>query len=317
MSGPYFNLDVPPDGYAWWYVDGISDDGDARRLGHRLHRVGVFALVSLVGPQNPAESCCINVATYGPRRALHDDRPGRSRAAPVAATRLQVGPSSMHWTGDELIIDIDEISARRMVSRVAGTITLTPAAVTEVELPLTPDGAHVWRPFAPIGRHRGRPEPAGLALDRARLFRRQFRHPRAGGGFQLLDLGPVPAAATGRPASTTRPAATVSTWRGGRVSTRTGSAREIAPPPPRPLRAQSLWAVRRETRADAGYQPRQVKRDAGCAVLFPVAVRNPDRRRESRPGVHEALDLDRFRHAAAEADAGGAGAAPPGWDFDD
>jgi hypothetical protein len=25
---PCFDIDVPPDGYAWWYVDGISDDGE-------------------------------------------------------------------------------------------------------------------------------------------------------------------------------------------------------------------------------------------------------------------------------------------------
>ena len=26
-AGPAFNIDVPPEGYAWWYIDGISDDG--------------------------------------------------------------------------------------------------------------------------------------------------------------------------------------------------------------------------------------------------------------------------------------------------
>jgi hypothetical protein len=27
LERPCFDIDVPPDGYAWWYVDGISDDG--------------------------------------------------------------------------------------------------------------------------------------------------------------------------------------------------------------------------------------------------------------------------------------------------
>ena len=27
LERPNFNIDVPPGGYAWWYVDGVSDDG--------------------------------------------------------------------------------------------------------------------------------------------------------------------------------------------------------------------------------------------------------------------------------------------------
>ena len=27
MSGPDFNVAVPPSGYRWWYLDGLSADG--------------------------------------------------------------------------------------------------------------------------------------------------------------------------------------------------------------------------------------------------------------------------------------------------
>ena len=27
LERPAFNIDVPPGGYAWWYIDGVSDDG--------------------------------------------------------------------------------------------------------------------------------------------------------------------------------------------------------------------------------------------------------------------------------------------------
>ena len=27
LERPHFNIEVPPGGYAWWYIDGVSDDG--------------------------------------------------------------------------------------------------------------------------------------------------------------------------------------------------------------------------------------------------------------------------------------------------
>ena len=62
------------------------------------------------GRRDPANHCCINVATYGPGgRFTMTDR--GSKALRQTASRLEVGPSMMRWDGDALIIDIDEISA--------------------------------------------------------------------------------------------------------------------------------------------------------------------------------------------------------------
>ena len=147
-DGPCFHLDVPPNGYAWWYVDGISNCG--------TKAVSVIGFIGSVfspwyawsGRKDPANHCCINVATYGPGgRFTMTDR-GRA-ALNTTPDTFQVGPSSMHWTGRELIIDINEISSPPLISRVRGQITVTPHAVTNVELPLKPDGTHIWRPFAP------------------------------------------------------------------------------------------------------------------------------------------------------------------------
>jgi len=103
------------------------------------------------GRRDPQDHCCINVATYGPGgRFTMTDR-GRP-ALRQSRDRLQVGPSSMHWTGHQLVITVDEIGALPMVTPVRGTITLTPQAMTEVEVALTPEGRHLWRPFAPSCR---------------------------------------------------------------------------------------------------------------------------------------------------------------------
>ena len=64
---------------------------------------------------------------------------------------LTVGPSSMIWDEVEqsLIISINEVSSLPIISHVKGTIIVKPKSVTDVELPLTSTGTHIWRPFAP------------------------------------------------------------------------------------------------------------------------------------------------------------------------
>jgi len=57
---------------------------------------------------------------------------------------------------------------------------------------------------------------------------------------------------------------------------------------------RSLWAVARTTRADAGYQPHQVQNMLDAPFYSRSAVRTRLDGVET-VGVHEALDLRRFR----------------------
>ena len=63
---------------------------------------------------------------------------------------ITIGPSSMIWDDTEksLVISINEISSLPLVSHLKGTIVVKPKSITDVELPLTSDGTHIWRPFA-------------------------------------------------------------------------------------------------------------------------------------------------------------------------
>ena len=73
-----------------------------------------------------------------------------------------------------------------------------------------------------------------------------------------------------------------------------GSEAEVIDPPPEARLPRSLWAVRRQTRADPGHRPRQVK----AMLDAPFYCRSAVRTRidgEDTVGVHEALDLTRFR----------------------
>jgi hypothetical protein len=84
--GPRFDAAVPPGGYLWWYVDGLSDCG---RYG-----LSVIAFVGSVfspyyhwaGRRDPDDHVCINVALYRPggnRWSMTERGRGRCGATPA------------------------------------------------------------------------------------------------------------------------------------------------------------------------------------------------------------------------------------------
>ena len=243
------------------------------------------------GRREPENHCCINVATYGKGgRFTMTDR-GRA-ALRTSPDTLQVGPSAMHWDGDRLVITINEIASPPLISRVRGTITVTPRAVTSVELALTPDGAHVWRPFAPDSDITVALEADGWqwsghgyfdanfgtrALETDFTFWTWGRYPTRDGALCIYD-------ATRRDGSEIETAVAFD---------RTGAA-QVVDAPPRTRFKRSLWQVYRETRADPGVTPQQVLPMLDAPFYARSAVKTQING-EIVTGVHEALDLVRFR----------------------
>ena len=202
---------------------------------------------------------------------------------------IHIGPSSMRWENDTLVVDIDEMSWPHL-HRLRGQVRIHPEAMTQVELPLTADGTHVWRPFAPDAT-------IEVALDRPGWSWRGHGYFDANFGTRALEDD-------------------FSFWTWGRYPTRRGAlafydarrrdgselgigiefdkgaARPFAAPPRTPFR-RSLWTVRRETRADPGTRPRQVKPMLDAPFYCRSAVETVVNG-ERVVGVHEALDLDRF-----------------------
>ena len=208
------------------------------------------------------------------------------------AARLQVGPSMMRWTDGTLVIDFDEISSPPLVSRMQGQIRLVPEALTEVELPLTPDGAHIWRPFAPVARIEVDIDRPGWQWQGDGYFDANFGTRALEEDFSYWTWGryPTAAGATCFYDATRRDGSELAA--GFRFGS-DGSAQTISLPPKAPLR-RSLWAVKRETRADPGATARQslAMLDAPFYTRSAVTTQLDG---EVTTGVHEALDLRRFR----------------------
>ena len=205
--------------------------------------------------------------------------------------QFTVGPSSLTWTGDQLVIDINEVSSLPLISRMRGRITVTPSAITGVELPLTPDGAHIWRPFAPVSHITVDLEAKGWQFTGHGYFDSNFGIRPLETDFSYWTWGryPTQAGATCFYDATRRDGSSLEAAIGFSAD---GAARSVPAPPRTPFK-RTLWALRRETRADPGTTPRQTKAMLD-APFYSRAVVETQINGEVTQGVHEALDLNRY-----------------------
>jgi len=118
-----FDRPVAPNGYAWWYVDALSDDG--------RHGITLIAFIGSVfspyyaaarrrGPADPRHYVALNVALYGDVRRWTMTERGRTRLH-TDATQMVVGPSALTWRDDRLTFDINEVTMP-IPSRLRGTV---------------------------------------------------------------------------------------------------------------------------------------------------------------------------------------------------
>lgn len=205
--------------------------------------------------------------------------------------RMEVGPSSLHWDGGKLVIDIDEMSTPH-AQKLRGRIVLTPEAVTSVEVPLTADGAHVWRPFAPTARIEVEIDRPGWTWSGEGYFDSNFGLRALEADFDYWTWGrfPTPDGTVAFYDAVRRDGSVLQT---ALAFDGAGQARAIAPPPMQPMR-RSNWLVRREARCDPGHRPRQVKAMLDAPFYNRCAVETVIDGHRS-VGTYEALDLNRFR----------------------
>jgi carotenoid 1,2-hydratase len=290
---PDFAAPVPPGGYAWWYVDALSDDGQ--------HGLTVIAFIGSVfspwyawarrrGPAPAENHCAVNVALYGAggkRWAMTERSAGALRRT---ATSLAIGPSALHWDGHALTIDVNEVTAP-LPSRLRGHIRLTPTGLGRNIVMLDAENRHGWSPIAPTARVTvSMSQPARTWEGHgyfdcnwgARPLEADFaewhwcRADIADGAAVLYDV-------TRRDGSRFGVA---------RRYTRDGNSVAFDAPPETPL-ARGLWLLPRATRTDPGTRARVVD-TVEDSPFYARSVVEMHLLGERVTAMHEALSLDRF-----------------------
>jgi carotenoid 1,2-hydratase len=163
---------------------------------------------------------------------------------------------------------------------------------------LTPSGSHIWRPFAPSAQievdltqghrwsgHGYFDANFGTAALEADFKRWTWgRYPRRHGGTTCFYDG-IRADGT--------------TLALGLDVAANGAATQIDPPPLTAL-GRTAWAIKRDTRCDRGAKPRQTMALLD-APFYSRSVVETVIQGETVTGVHEALDLGRFKSPIVKA----------------
>ena len=231
----------------------------------------------------------MNVALYGaPARWAMTER-GRGAVAREAAS-LSIGPSAMHWDGEALTVEIEEVSVPRP-ARLSGRVRVLPEGLTAAPWRLDPAGRHLWQPFAPSAR-------IEVAFERPSLH-------WSGRGYFDTNYGERPLESDFRAWTWSRSilpdgaAVFFDTERrdggAGTLSLRFGrdGAAEQVEAPPRTALPRTLWRLDRRARADAGTRPRILRRMEDAPFYARAALGSRLWGNEVE-GVHEVVDLDRF-----------------------
>lgn len=149
---------MAPGGYAWWYVDALSDDG-------RCALVAIVFLGSVFSPYyrqasakapmgraQPLQHVAVNVALYGPRGKRWAMTERSQRHLHRSANELAIGGSSLAWDGNKLRLSLDEW-CMPWPERLRGSVTLHPLALAACNpVALDEHGGHHWWPIAPCAR---------------------------------------------------------------------------------------------------------------------------------------------------------------------
>jgi carotenoid 1,2-hydratase len=292
---PRFDRPVEPDGYSWWYVDALSDDGK--------HGLTLIAMIGSVfspyyawarrrGPANPEDFCALNVALYGnggKRWALTER--GAS-ALDRSVDHLAIGPSSVSWNGRWLEVNVDEITAP-LPTRLRGQIRVHPSALTPQSFAIDSAARHCWWPVAPCSRIEVEMQRPGLCWGGDAYFdsnwgseplERRFvgwdwsRSTLADGSCAILYDKVI----RGEPARS--------------LALRfdcDGNASAFPPPPRVSLATTPVWRVARGAQVEAGHHARVVK-TLEDTPFYARSVISSHLLGQPVTSMHESLSLDRF-----------------------
>jgi carotenoid 1,2-hydratase len=284
-----FDGQVKPGGYAWWYLDALSDDGaQAMTLIAFIGSVfsPYYAWANRKTPAPAENFCAMNMVLYQPRGGYWAMTERGRKSLTRTAEMLRIGPSALRWDGATLVADINEHCAP-LPRRLRGRITLTPQALQQEVFTLDPAGRHRWRPIAPRARVNVAFEQPGISWS--------------GEGYWDCNEGDAPLATDFAEWHWSRGGDKIlydmryadGTQHGLALCVQADGTLQPFTPPPAQNLPGTLWRVDRVTRADAGAGARVVKtlEDAPFYARSLVETRLDG---DAVTCVHESLSLTRF-----------------------
>ena len=214
-----------------------------------------------------------------------------SGAVERAPDTLRIGPSSLRWEKDSLVIDIEERTVP-WLGRVKGRIRVTPHDLPGRGFALDRDARHLWQPIAPRAE-------IEVTLTEPALHWRGIGYLDSNQGSEPLQDGFRRWSwARAHPARRTVILYDVECRDGGArsLALTLGGSRgvEVMEPPPEAGLPRTGWRLERPMRADEGVQPDLIR----TLEDGPFYARSLVRTRlygEPADAFHESLDLDRFR----------------------
>lgn len=288
-----FDRSVPPKGYAWWYIDAISDDGE-------------FALTLIVfvgsvfspyyawsGRNDPLNHCAVNVALYGRRhRRWAMTERGRRRVR-LGPDEIAIGPSHVHWDGTSLTANLCE-TGMPLPHAVRGRVRLTPRVVNDRFFAIDRAGAHQWRPVAPMADVEVDFDAPALSWRGTGYFDMNFGNAPLEDAFRYWDWsrlhqknGITSLSYTADLRSGEQTSHALRFHPDGRLETATH-------PPPTDLGATRIFGIRRRTHA-LDTSPMTLGATLEDTPFYSRSTLSTRIDGQWASGVHESLDADRLR----------------------
>lgn len=243
------------------------------------------------GRHDPENHISLNVGLYGKgvKRWTMTER--GKHALVQKKDLLKIGPSSLVWDGNSLVIEVDEW-ANPLPRKVIGTITIIPEALNEASFQLDGNGRHFWQPIAPRARVTVKFEKPYLDWEGTAYIDSNWGSEPLEAGFEnwdwsrahLQDSTGILYDAFTRDGQNRQLALKVSA---------DGTIEELIPPSRQTLNKGPIWRVSRSTLCEDPNAPRTVKMLEDTPFYTRSHIRtNFDG--EEVIAVHESLDCNRF-----------------------
>ena len=295
-EGPDFAQPVCDNGYIWWYLDALSEDGTEG-----------ITLIALLGnycspyyaaarrrSEGVAENyCAINAILYRPKGSSWAMTERGSNSVSRSADKLSIGPTNITWKGRYIVIDLDEITVP-IPSRLQGQITVELPALCQSVFAIDGKGNHLWWPA-------GSSSKIAVDLKRPNLSWKGTAYFDSNRGIEPLEncfrywdwyraptsLGETIITYNTHPLNDELGSLAIRIGEHGFVEKIQDLASYELPKTP-------IWRMRRETRADAQSVSKVIRTFEDTPFYSRSLIANNIGGKQLA-GFHESIDFERFR----------------------